>query len=63
MKPMTNQRHAPNSHVEDYPAPEPSIPVTHDNFELTEDTVVIYRREDPEQWILAEEAVRCRDRR
>lgn len=60
---MTNQRHAPNGHIEDYPAPEPSIPATHDSFELTEDTVIIYRRENSQQWILADEAVQCTEHR
>jgi hypothetical protein len=60
---MTNQRHAPNDHVEEYRAPEPSIPETHDGFELAEETVIIYRRESSEQWILSDEAVQCRNRR
>lgn len=60
---MSNQRQSPNDHVADYGAPEPSVPATHDCFELTEDTVIIYRRENSRQWILADEAVRCVEHR
>lgn len=60
---MTNQRHAPNDHIEEYPAPEPSIPDTHDGFELAEDTVIIYRRGSSEEWILSDEAIQRTDRR
>lgn len=60
---MTNHCQSTNGHVADYHAPEPSVPATHDSFELTDDTVIIYRRESSRQWILADEAVRCVEHR
>jgi hypothetical protein len=60
---MTNQRHAPNDHVADYHAPEPSVPATHDCFELTEDTLIVYRQGSPRQWVWADNTVDCAEHR
>jgi hypothetical protein len=57
---MTVQRHATDHYVADYYVPEPSIPTSHDSFELTEDAVIIYGR-DPGQWIWTDTAVQRRD--
>jgi hypothetical protein len=54
---MANQRHTTDSHVEEFYAPDPSIPAGHDSIELTEDAVVIYDREDSQQWIWTDTAV------
>lgn len=54
---MANQRHTSNDHIEEYYAPEPTIPATHDSIELTEEAVVVYDREDSRRWIWADEAV------
>lgn len=59
---MTDQRHATDSHVADYHAPEPSIPTTHDSFELTEGAVIIYGQNSRE-WIWTDEAVQRTDYR
>lgn len=54
---MTDQRHATNDHVPDYSVPEPSVPEAHDSIELTEDAVIVYSKENSQQWLWTDAAV------
>lgn len=60
---MTDQRHAVDNRGEEFPAREPSIPETHDSFELTDESFVVYDREDSRQWIWADEGVHLAEHR
>ena len=60
---MANYRHATDSHVEEYHAPEPSVPPSHDSVELTADSVILYDREDSRQWIWSDAVVQRPDMR